>query len=170
MSDIGRKKVSEELIGDDVMIRFGKAEADDLAGILDVAENLPEWFDEDARGRAIPIDIKYQTSFVALKKDKIVGFITLFVNEGRLNIGWIGVKKGFQRQGIGRQLLSKAEELAAELGLREIATSTLGDSVDYPPYEATRQFYFKQGFQIYMRSQTDNPGCPEEIYISKKLS
>ena len=151
------------------MIQYREGKHSDLEGILAVALDLPEWFDEDARNRSIPIDIQHQKSFIALDNDTVVGFVTLFVNEGRLNIGWIGVKKEFQRRGIGSELMQKAEELAKELGCTEIATMTLGDSVDYAPYEATRQFYFKQGFKVHMKSQTDNPSCPEEFHITKKL-
>jgi hypothetical protein len=67
-------------------------------------------------------------------------------------------------------LLRELEKKARELGIPEIATYTLGDRVDYAPYEQTRAFYFKNGFSIYQRSQTDNPSCPEEIKISKKIS
>ena len=151
------------------MIAIRKGKSSDLSGILEVARTLPDWFDDDARNRAIPIDIRHQPSFVATDEDRIVGFVTIFVNEGRLNIGWIGVHVDWHRQGIGTRLVKKAEELARELGCSEVATMTLGDSVDYPPYESTRQFYFKCGFQVYMRSQTDNPGCPEELHISKKV-
>jgi hypothetical protein len=52
----------------------------------------------------------------------------------------------------------------------EIATYTLGDGVDYKPYEAAREFYFRRGFTVYQRSKTDNPGCPEEIKIRKRIA
>ncbi|KKM81950.1 hypothetical protein LCGC14_1324590 [marine sediment metagenome] len=142
----------------------------DHPAILAVAEALPEWFDEDARGRAIPTDLRHQDGFVALSEGKIVGFITLFVAEGRLNIGWLGVRPVFRRKGIGSQLLVRAEELGRQHGLTEIATYTLGDGVAYEPYEATRRFYFSRGFTIYQRSTTDNPGCPEEIKIKKHIA
>jgi hypothetical protein len=54
--------------------------------------------------------------------------------------------------------------------LAEIATYTLGDGVEVEPYEATRQFYFKPGSTIYQRNTTDNPGCPEEIWIKKGIA
>ena len=143
-------------------------ESDDRS-ILAVAEALPAWFDEDARGRAIPADLRHQDGFVALADGEVVGFITLFVAEGRLNIGWLGVRPAFQGRGIGTRLLLCAEDLARRKGLTEIATYTLGDGVDYRPYEATRQFYFRRGFIVYQRSTTDNPGCPEEIRLRKAV-
>ncbi len=145
-------------------------EEKDHLGILKIAEELPDWFDEDARKRAIPADLRHQSGFVALSEGQIVGFITLFVFEGRLNMGWMGVKPAYHRSGIGSQLLACAEEFGRKHGLNEIATYTLGDSVDYEPYELTRNFYFKKGFKVYQRNKTDNPGCPEEIKIKKKIT
>jgi GNAT superfamily N-acetyltransferase len=152
------------------MITTRPMEARDRPGILAVAEALPEWFDKDARERAIPADIRHQDGFVALSQDEIVGFITLFVAEGRLNIGWLGVEPKHQHAGIGSRLLEAAEEFGRRDDLTELATFTLGDGVDYKPYEATREFYFRRGFTVYQRSTTDNPGCPEEIRIKKRIA
>jgi GNAT superfamily N-acetyltransferase len=138
-------------------------------GILALVETLPEWFDADARGRAIPVDIRHQDGFIAVEGDQVVGFVTLFVSEGRLNIGWLGVRLDRHGRGIGTALLNSAEDFARQNGLKEIATFTLGDGVDYEPYEATRAFYFRKGFAVYQRSTTDNPGCPEEIRLRKAI-
>ncbi|MDE0043030.1 MAG: GNAT family N-acetyltransferase [Candidatus Poribacteria bacterium] len=140
-----------------------------LSGILAVAEDLPEWFDETARTKSIPIDIRHQEGFVAVSGQRVVGFLTLFTAEGRLHIGWLAVARDFHRQGIGTRLLTAAEIRARELGIDEFATYTLGDSVDYEPYDLTRNFYRKHGFSVYKRSRTDNAGCPEEIRISKRV-
>jgi len=142
----------------------------DHAAIVAVAEALPEWFDEDARGRAIPTDLRHQHGFVAVSDGRIVGFISAFFAEGRINIGWLGVRPDHRRNGIGAELLGCAEEFGRHHGVTEIATYTLGSSVEYEPYEATRQFYFSQGFTIYQTNKTDNPGCPEEIKIKKDIA
>jgi ribosomal protein S18 acetylase RimI-like enzyme len=141
----------------------------DRAAIVAIANELPEWFDEHARSTAIPTDIRHQTVVVATDGDDVVGFISLYVSDGRWNIGWIGVARARHRQGIGQKLVRKAEEKATAMGLSEIAVMTLGDSVDYPPYQATRSFYFKNGFEVFQRSRTDNPGCPEELRLLKRL-
>jgi GNAT superfamily N-acetyltransferase len=141
----------------------------DMGNVLRVAQALPEWFDADARSRAIPLDLRFQDGYVAERGDRLVGFITLYVAEGRLQIGWMGVLPEYQGQGIGGRLIAAAEEYARERGIPELATYTLGDSVDYAPYAGTRAFYFAQGFTVYQRSQTDNPGCPEEIKLKKKV-
>jgi len=142
----------------------------DHSAVLAVATGLAEWFDEHARTIAIPADLRHQRGYVAESDGRVIGFITLYVSEGRLNIGWLGVDRPHHRRGVGSQLIARAEQAAAEMGLAELATHTLGDGVDYPPYDATRAFYRAQGFTVYQRSQTDNPGCPEEIRISKPVT
>jgi GNAT superfamily N-acetyltransferase len=135
-----------------------------------VVKTLTGWFTEDAQQRAVPADLKYQRGFLAELDRRVVGFITLFVAEGRLNIGWLAVHRDYHRRGIGGKLVARAEKLAVEMGLTEIATYTLGDSVDFEPYEQTRAFYFKLGFRVYQRNKTDNPECPEEIRIKKTVA
>ena len=151
------------------MLEIRATRAADCRAILDIVESLPEWFDEDARLRAIPTDIKHNDGFVAVSGGDIVGFIALHVGDGRLHIGWLGVRRECHRQGIGGRLLLAAEQKGREMGLVEIATVTLGEGVDYAPYEATRAFYRKHGFVIFQRNKTDNPNCPEEVKLSKRL-
>ena len=141
----------------------------DHSSVLALVAALPEWFDEHARTKAIPVDLSYQQGFVAESDEKIVGFITLYVAEGRLNIGWIAVDRDYQRRGIGGRLLAQAEQVARDMAIQELATCTLGDGVDYQPYESTRAFYLKHGFEVYQRNRTDNPSCPEEIKILKRV-
>ena len=151
----------------EIMLRA--LDVSDYAGIDEVVADLPQWFDERARTTSIPIDIRHQLGFVAIHLEKVVGFITLYVADGRLNIGWMGVKRDLHRQGIGRLLIGQAVEVAKEMGIQELVTYTLGDGVEYEPYARTRQFYFANGFHIYQRNQTDNDGCPEEIKIAKHV-
>jgi GNAT superfamily N-acetyltransferase len=139
-------------------------------GVVDLVRRLPEWFDEKARNESIPVDLRFHRGYVAIGKSDIVGFITLYVAEGRVNIGWLGVDPDFQRRGIGGRLLLAAEEYCRDIGVHTLATYTLGDAVDYPPYERTRAFYRKNGFAITQRSRTDNPGCPEEIRLAKAIN
>lgn len=143
--------------------------AADFDGVLAVIESLPEWFNEDARRRAIPIDLRHQVVFVAEDVGRITGFASLYVFEGRLHIGWLGVARDLQGRGIGTALLRRAEEYGRACGLAEIATYTLGDGVDYPPYEATRAFYLRSGFEVRERARTDNESCPEEIRLRKRI-
>lgn len=86
-----------------------------------------------------------------------------------MHIGWLAVDRQMQGHGIGSRLLDAAEAMARELRIDELATYTLSESIAYQPYELTRRFYWKHGFKVYKRSRTDNPRCPEEIWISKQI-
>ncbi len=138
--------------------------------VVAIARSLPEWFDDSARNHQIPTDVRYHDGFVALADGNPVGFLTLYVGQGRLNISWMGVLREHQRQGIGEALLRAVVERAVALGIAELGVYTLGDGVEYPPYERTRSFYYKNGFRVYKRCTTDNPGCPEEIWLARDVS
>ena len=71
-------------------------------GILAVAEDLPEWFDQTARTKSIPMDIRHQDGFVAVSGQKVVGFVTLYVAEGRLHIGWLGATGNVKGKDLAR--------------------------------------------------------------------
>ena len=94
------------------MISIRPTEEIDHAACLAVARTLTEWFTEDAQERAVPVDMKHQRGFLAESSGRVVGFITLFVAEGRLNIGWRAVHRDHHRRGIGGRLVARAEELA----------------------------------------------------------
>jgi len=66
------------------MMKIRPIQDADFTAIVNVAKALPDWFDEDARTRSIPIDLRHQQGFVALSNCQIVGFVTLFINEGRV--------------------------------------------------------------------------------------
>jgi GNAT superfamily N-acetyltransferase len=138
--------------------------------VVAIAQSLPEWFDESARNIQIPTDVKYHDGFIAILAGRPVGFVTLYVGQGRLNISWMGVLREHQRLGIGEALLWAVVDRAIALGITEVGTYTLGDGVDYLPYERTRSFYYKNGFRVYKRSTTDDPGCPEEIWLTKDVT
>lgn len=152
-----------------VSVRVREMRAEDHAHILNMVESLTEWFDEHARKTAIPMDLKHQRGIVAVIDGQVAGFATLYVAEGKLNIGWLGVRREQHRQGVGRALIEHAAEIAAQLGISELATWTLGDGVEYLPYESTRAFYYANGFEVYQRDKTDKPGCPEAIRIRRKV-
>ena len=151
----------------EIVVRAAKAE--DRPAIQAVVQDLPEWFDSRALAVSIPTDIRWQQVLVAETAGRIVGFVSLYVAEGRLNIGWIGVLRHLHRRGIGSRLLAEAERQARAKGIEQLGVMTLGDGVAYPPYEQTRAFYAKHGFLVRQRSRTDNAGCPEELHLVKCL-
>ncbi len=137
--------------------------------ILELAKELPEWFTE-AGIKEISIDLNNQNCFMALKDSQLVGFITYFTNQGCGHIGWLAVSKKHQGKGVGNSLLQKIVMALQNEEIKELFVSTLGDSVDYLPYEQTRNFYRKQGFETYeIRKHDNNPEMEEELILKLQI-
>lgn len=120
----------------------------------------------------IGIDLQFQKGYTAWQKNGgIIGFLSYYVNEGVAHIGCMGVRKEFHRNGVGRKLV---QALTAELrpaegdrttGVEKVRVNTLGDSVEYEPYERTRAFYRGVGFSDLERIEQDDPECPEQLIM-----
>lgn len=149
-------------------IIYKKIEQDDHIAIYNIMKSLDKWFDENAL-KNILIDLKFHYGYIAKDKNETIGFITYFVYEGVGNIGWIGVKTAYQNHKISKKLLEKIENDFRSNNICAVQVYTLSDSVKYEPYEKTRKFYYKNGFKEYRRIKTNNPSCPEELYLRKLL-
>jgi len=141
---------------------------DDLDASLAVARSLPEWFNTPGLEQ-MSVDLRNQIGAVAERQGEVVGFVTWLSRAGVGEIGWIGVAPNQHRNGIGRRLLDFAEDWLRESGAIEIQVETLGESVDYAPYERTRAFYRAAGFRFLRSEMTDNPGMPESLWLHKEL-
>ena len=150
-------------------ITLRSLEGSDFVEVMEIVRALPQWFSETGI-KHIEIDLKYQRGLVATKDDRIIGFFTFYVYEGQAQLAWIGVLPEFHRQGIGRLLLTALIETLKTDGIGLLKVNTLGDSVDYSPYEFTRAFYSSLGFRESQRIQQDNPDCPELLILAKDLS
>jgi len=142
---------------------------DDLAAAMTVARSLPEWFN-DGGIEQMTVDLCHQRGAVAEVDHDVVGFITWFSRAGVGEIGWIAVAPDHHRRGIGARLLEYAEDRLRRSGATEVQVETLGESVDYEPYERTRAFYRAAGFCYFKSVMTDNPGMPESLTLQKSLS
>ena len=140
----------------------------DVADALAVARALPEWFN-DAGLRQMEADLPRHDGAVAASGAEIVGFVTWSVSEEFGEITWIGVAPGRHRSGIGTRLIDHALDRLREAGVPEARVETLGESVDYEPYERTRAFYRKAGFRYLSSRMTDNPGMPESLWLHRPL-
>ncbi len=112
---------------------------------LEIARSLPEWFN-DAGLKAMERDLKWETTFIAVEKDQVLGFITVKpINDKALEILWMAVRREFRRRGIGTELLRFLEMWAVERGFEVLVVKTSGD-LSYKPYDETRRFYERRGF------------------------
>lgn len=152
--------MSETIVRDMIL-----ADADE---VIRVARALARWFTENDMNR-IAVDAKFENGLVAECDSRIVGFLLFYVFEAKGHIAWMGVLRPFRRQGIGRQLIARLEEILRQANVHELYVGTLGDSVDYAPYIATRAFYRALGFKDWRRTVQDNWECPELLELVKKL-
>ncbi|MFW2338440.1 MAG: GNAT family N-acetyltransferase [Acidimicrobiia bacterium] len=143
---------------------------DDFTAVIDLARSLPQWFNQEGI-QQITVDIEHQPGAVAIVNGDVIGFITwTFAGDGSGEIGWIAVDSGHHRGGLGRRLLLFAEDWLQGSGVIDLFVETLGDSIDYEPYERTRAFYRAVGFREFKRVKTDNPGMPESLTLRKTLT
>jgi len=151
----------------DIIVR--RLEGSDFEEVMAIVRALPQWFSETGI-KNMEIDLKYQRGLVAIKDDRIHGFLTFYVYEGQAQLAWMGVLSEFHRQGVGRLLLTELIKTLKADGITLLKVNTLGDSVDYSPYESTRAFYQSLGFTEFQRIQQNNPDCPELLILSKDLN
>jgi XTP/dITP diphosphohydrolase len=146
---------------------MAKDDADEVAGL---GRALAGWFTPNDMKR-IAIDAQFENGLLAEQGGHPVGFLLYYVFEAKGRIAWMGVRREHHHKGIGRQLISRLEEILRQVGVEELYVGTLGDSVDYKPYVATRAFYRALGFADFRRTlQNDNWECPELLELVKRLA
>ena len=148
--------------------RIRKLRMADRAAVGRIARSLPEWFTAEGQ-TMIAQDVQTQQGFVAVEGDRVVGFLTYFTHEGIGHIGWLGVAPAKHRQGIGRLLSERFESALRRLNIAVAEVATLGDSVDYEPYNHTRAFYRAIGYSTFRVEKRGTPQCPEMLYLRKKI-
>ena len=115
----------------------------------EVMRYLPEWFGSEKALVEFVDGVTSLPFWAALDhEDKCIGFISIKIHYGHTgDIYVFGVLPEYQGRGIGRLLLAKAEEYLKNNNCKYIIVKTLSDIVEYEPYERTRLFYKKVGFE-----------------------
>jgi ribosomal protein S18 acetylase RimI-like enzyme len=149
-------------------MRVRRLKPADRPAVLAIGEALPDWFTETGR-RHLATDLPLQKGYVACDP-QVVGFLLYVVNQGIAHIAWMGVAPGRQRQGAGRALVQRIERDMARAGVETLEVMTLGDGVEYRPYESTRAFYRALGFTTHRVETHDNPECPESLHLRKAVT
>lgn len=114
---------------------------------MKIMGSLPEWFNppED-----IPKKAELHRSmpfFAVFDGETPIAFAALKIhNPYTAEIFNIGVLREYHRQGEGHLLVKVCEERCLFEKRSVLTVKTLDGSADYPPYEATRAFYLREGF------------------------
>ena len=108
---------------------------------------LPQWFGIEKHIEGYVSKVADLPMFGCLIERDVAGLLSLKPHsEFAAEIYVIGVKPEQHRRGIGRRLILAVEDYAKERGIDFITVKTLSSSIDYEPYEKTRQFYSSMGF------------------------
>lgn len=117
-----------------------------MAVVAQVLKDLPEWFGIPESTQAYIEGAKDLRVWAAYQESNVVGFISLsYSSEDCAEIDCLGVKKLFQGQGIGRELVATLErEAVKQVDYLQVKTVAEGSNKDY---DRTNVFYRSLGFK-----------------------
>ena len=149
------------------VIKEVKGEDQKMAVVAEILRNLPEWFGIPESTQAYIEGAKDLRVWTAYQESDVVGFISLsYSSEDCAEIDCLGVKKNFQGQGIGGQLLFTLEsEIAKTVDYLQVKTVAEGSNKNY---DRTNVFYRSVGFKkLEIFPSLWDPQNPCQILIKK---
>ena len=112
-----------------------------------VLEGLTEWFEVEESREGYIHDCVDWTFLAAMDDDKVMGFLCLKeTGNATVELAVMGVLKEYHRNGAGRKLVEKAEEVAKTEGYEFMQVKTVKMGV-YEDYDRTNLFYISCGFK-----------------------
>lgn len=150
-----------------LVIKEVKDEKQKMAVVAEVLKDLPEWFGIPESTQAYIEGAKDLRVWAAYQESDVVGFISLsYSSEDCAEIDCLGVKKNFQGQGVGSQLLFTLEsETAKTVDYLQVKTVAEGSNKNY---DRTNVFYRSVGFKkLEIFPSLWDPQNPCQILIKK---
>ena len=112
-----------------------------------ILESLKEWFEVEESREGYIRECADWIFLAAKNDDKIVGFLCLKeTGNATVELAVMGVLKDHHRNGIGRQLICKAKEVAKSSGYEFMQVKTVKMGM-YEDYDKTNRFYISCGFK-----------------------
>ena len=109
---------------------------------------LPDWFGIEEATRQYVADTAVLPTFLATAANQTIGFLTLKQHTPyAAEIHVMGILPDWQRQGVGRALLTASEAYLREIGVEFLQVKTLSARHPDVGYGRTRQFYLAMGFR-----------------------
>lgn len=149
-------------------LKVVQATEPDKKKAMTIAKSLKEWFNKDGI-KSMSIDFKMNHLIVAKEKGKVLGFLSYTTYSGKMLLLWMGVDRIIQRKGIGKALVDWLVKESKRLKLYSIEVETLPEEDVYEPYERTRAFYYKNGFERVLYKKARVKGWDDQIVLEKKL-
>jgi GNAT superfamily N-acetyltransferase len=113
-----------------------------------ILRSLPGWFGIEEAIVHYSIEIDRLPTFLACDAGRVIGFLSLKQhNPFSAEVYVMGIRPEMHRSGIGRALISQAQEWLKGQGFEYLQVKTLGPSHGDPSYARTRAFYLAVGFR-----------------------
>ena len=114
----------------------------------EIMSELSKWFTEPAVIEACAAAVDTLPVFACVDEGKIAGLVALKEHPpAAVEILVIASRRHYHGTGVGRALVKAAEQFARGRRARLLTVKTLAPrGKDEPQYEATRNFYYRNGF------------------------
>ena len=149
------------------VIEAVKDEDQKMAVVAEILKDLPEWFGIPESTQAYIEGAKDLQVWAAYQEGDLLGFVCLsYSSEDCVEIDCLGVKKGHQGRGIGRELIATLEsEARKNVDYLQVKTVAQGSNQDY---DRTNVFYRSVGFKkLEIFPQLWDPQNPCQVLIKK---
>lgn len=124
----------------------------------DLTGRLPEWFGQPQSNRHYAEQAEILEAWTARIDGGTVGLLLLKRHSAvSAEIYWLGIDPAHHRQGIGQALVRAIERQLGQEGLKYLFVMTLHPEDPYEPYQRTRAFYERLGFELAL--SRDPPGA-----------
>jgi ribosomal protein S18 acetylase RimI-like enzyme len=123
----------------------------------DLTRHLPEWFGQPEANRHYAEQAEILDAWTARIDGNVRGLLLLKRHSAvSAEVYWLGVDPGHHRQGLGRALVGAIEGRLRQERLKYLFVMTLHPDDPYEPYQRTRTFYERLGFELVLTR--DPPG------------
>jgi GNAT superfamily N-acetyltransferase len=135
-----------------------------------VLEALTQWFEVEESREGYIRDCVDWTFLAAKEDDKVKGFLCLKeTGNATVELAVMGVLKEYHRNGVGRELVEKATEVAKAAGYEFMQVKTVQMGM-YEDYDKTNYFYIGCGFkELEVFPLLWDEANPCQIYIMSLL-
>jgi ribosomal protein S18 acetylase RimI-like enzyme len=130
-----------------VSIQIEGPSAGDSKVCEQILRSLPDWFGIETALLDYSRNVAELPTFTARDDETPVGILTLkehFPESAEIYV--MGVRPEWHRRGVGKSLLSHAEEWLVSEGVQFLQVKTLSESREDEHYAETRAFYRRAGF------------------------